>query len=122
MTISLNLISCLYWQTEYFIFILMAIPVQGVARLSAADALAVDEEVVLCAADGGLDAEGDKVEAEVADVLAREADGVGAAVVVEVGRGEVGAVDGDGGGGDVGPRAERRPGVNYNLEFVICDS
>ena len=46
-----------------------------------------------------------------ADVVAREADGVGAAVVVEVGRRVVGAVDGDGGGGDVAPRAEGRPGV-----------
>ena len=44
-----------------------------------------------------------------ADVLPREADRVGAALVVEVRRGEVGAVDCDVGGGDVRPRAERGP-------------
>ena len=44
-----------------------------------------------------------------ADVVAREANRVGAALVVEVRRGEVGAVDSDVGGGDVRPRAERGP-------------
>ena len=63
----------------------------------------------LVAADRGLDAEGDEVESEVADVVAGEPDCVGAAFAVEVGRGEVGAVDGHRGGGEVAPRAERRP-------------
>ena len=70
----------------------------------------------LVAADGWLDAEGDEVESEVADVVAGEPDCVGAAFAVEVGRGEVGAVDGHRGGGEVGPRAERRPGT-----VDICD-
>ena len=46
---------------------------------------------------------------KVADVVAGEPDCVGAAFAVEVWRGEVGAVDGDGGGGEVGPRTEGRP-------------
>ena len=48
---------------------------------------------------------------KVADVVAGEPDCVGAAFAVEVGRGEVGAVDGHRGGGEVGPRTERRPGT-----------
>ena len=75
----------------------------------------------LVAADGWLDAEGDEVESEVADVFAGEPDCVGAAFAVEVGRGEVGAVDGHRGGRDVGPRTERRPaGSRNNLSLYYA--
>ena len=40
------------------------IPVQAAARLRAADALTVDEEEVLVAADGGLHAEGDEFQSK----------------------------------------------------------